>query len=294
MLSFQISLNKIIKESIIQFGIRLIYGACLLICLFQGVVLAEGNFSSQYLGFASIKNVKISITLKDDDIRSTFKKIENLTPFVFAYDEKDIVVNRFFNESYIDQSVYSVLVDLAKKSNLNFRQINQSINVQKPTTGQQREPVISKQERTVSGIVFDEYNEGLPGANVVIKGTSMGTITDFEGNYRLNIPDENITLVFSAIGYTDQEILIGARSVIDVSMKVDVKELEEVVVMGYGTQIKRKMTSSVSRVDVGKLNSAATNSFEGGLQGIVSGVQVTTSSALEDQRYGCVSEELLR
>ena len=280
MLSFQISLNKIIKESIIQFGIRLIYGACLLICLFQGVVLAEGNFSSQYLGFASIKNVKISITLKDDDIRSTFKKIENLTPFVFAYDEKDIVVNRFFNESYIDQSVYSVLVDLAKKSNLNFRQINQSINVQKPTTGQQREPVISKQERTVSGIVFDEYNEGLPGANVVIKGTSMGTITDFEGNYRLNIPDENITLVFSAIGYTDQEILIGARSVIDVSMKVDVKELEEVVVMGYGTQIKRKMTSSVSRVDVGKLNSAATNSFEGGLQGIVSGVQVTTSSAL--------------
>ena len=103
-------------------------------------------------------------------------------------------------------------------------------------------------------------NEGLPGVNVVIKGTSSGTITDYEGNYRLNIPDENITLVFSAIGYDDQEILVGARSVIDVTLGVNVKELEEVVVMGYGTQIKRKMTSSVSRVNVEKLNSAATNS----------------------------------
>ena len=84
------------------------------------------------------------------------------------------------------------MVDIAKKSNFNFRQVNQSINVQKNTSKKENDPVISKQERSVSGIVYDENNEGLPGANVVIKGTSSGTITDYEGNYRLNIPDENI------------------------------------------------------------------------------------------------------
>ena len=242
----------------------------LLIYLFlQGIALAKVNNRVQNNSFESIKKVRINLVLKNDNIRSTFKKIENITPFVFAYDEKDVGMNRYFNGSYVDQTVYSVLVDIAKKSNLNFRQVNQSINVQKNILGEELDPVISKQERSVSGIVYDESNEGLPGANVVIKGTSSGTITDYEGNYRLNIPDENITLVFSAIGYDNKEVEVGARSVIDVTLNVNVQELEEVVVMGYGTQIKRKMTSSVSRVNVEKLNSAATNSFEGGLQGIV-------------------------
>ena len=280
MFSFQISQKKMLPPKILQFSIHLIYGMALFIWLSQGIVLAKVNNRAQNNNFESIKKVKINLILKDDDIRSTFKKIENKTSFVFAYDEKDVVMNRSFNVSYVNQTVYTVLVDIAKKSNLNFRQVNRRINVQKSTSEQKLDPVISKQERSVSGIVLDELNEGLPGVNVVIKGTSSGTITDYEGNYRLNIPDENITLVFSAIGYDDQEILVGARSVIDVTLGVNVKELEEVVVMGYGTQIKRKMTSSVSRVNVEKLNSAATNSFEGGLQGIVPGVQVTTSSAL--------------
>jgi len=280
MFSFLFSQKKIIHFPISQFSIYLIYGVGLLIYLFQGVALAKVNNRVQNNSFESIKKVRINLVLKNDNIRSTFKKIENITPFVFAYDEKDVGMNRYFNGSYVDQTVYSVLVDIAKKSNLNFRQVNQSINVQKNTPGEELDPVISKQERSVSGIVYDEANEGLPGANVVIKGTSSGTITDYEGNYRLNIPDENITLVFSAIGYDDKEVVVGARSVIDVTLNVNVQELEEVVVMGYGTQIKRKMTSSVSRVNVEKLNSAATNSFEGGLQGIVPGVQVTTSSAL--------------
>ena len=280
MFSFRFSQKKTIHFPISQFSIYLIYGVGLLIYLLQGIALAKVNNRVQNNSFESIKKVRINLVLKNDNIRSTFKKIENITPFVFAYDEKDVGMNRYFNGSYVDQTVYSVLVDIAKKSNLNFRQVNQSINVQKNILGEELDPVISKQERSVSGIVYDESNEGLPGANVVIKGTSSGTITDYEGNYRLNIPDENITLVFSAIGYDNKEVVVGARSVIDVTLNVNVQELEEVVVMGYGTQIKRKMTSSVSRVNVEKLNSAATNSFEGGLQGIVPGVQVTTSSAL--------------
>ncbi len=280
MLSFQISQKKILHFRVLKFITHLIQMMGLSIWLFQGVVLAKENNGIQNNNFESIKKVKINLILNNDNIRSTFKKIENITPFVFAYDEKDVEKNRYFNGSYINQTVYAVLVDIAKKSNFNFRQINQNINVQKNIPQKELDLVISKQERSVSGIVYDENNEGLPGVNVVIKGTSSGTITDYEGYYQLNVPDENITLVFSAIGYDDQEILVGARSVIDVILGVNVKELEEVVVMGYGTQIKRKMTSSVSRVNVEKLNSAATNSFEGGLQGIVPGVQVTTSSAL--------------
>ena len=171
MFSFRVSQKKTINFPISQFSIYLIYGVGLLIYLLQGIALAKVNNRVQNNSFESIKKVRINLVLKNDNIRSTFKKIENITPFVFAYDEKDVGMNRYFNGSYVDQTVYSVLVDIAKKSNLIFRQVNQSINVQKNILGEELDPVISKQERSVSGIVYDESNEGLPGANVVIKGT---------------------------------------------------------------------------------------------------------------------------
>ena len=85
------------------------------------------------------------------------------------------------------------------------------------------------QERVISGTVTDENSEGLPGVNIIVKGTSTGSITDFNGAYQVNVPEQGSSLIFSAIGYDIQEIVIGARSLIDVTMAVNVEELEEVV-----------------------------------------------------------------
>lgn len=136
------------------------------------------------------------------------------------------------------------------------------------------------QERTVSGTVID-LDEGipLPGVNVVEKGTSNGTVTDLDGNYKLTISD-GATIVFSYIGYTSEEEVVGARSIIDVSMVLDITSLSEVVVIGYGTQIKKDLSKSISKVDGEDIAINPTSTFESSLQGRAAGVQITTDNGL--------------
>ena len=109
---------------------------------------------------------------------------------------------------------------------------------------------VEAQERNLSGKVLDENDEGLPGVSIVIKDTNIGTITNFNGAFDLNIPEINITLIFSAVGYTTQEVVIGASSIIDVTMEVDIAELNAVVV-----------TSGVIDIAVGRKTPIAVSSI---------------------------------
>ncbi len=104
-------------------------------------------------------------------------------------------------------------------------------------------------EKTITGTVTDgDTGDGLPGVNVLVKGSNTGTVTDVSGNYRLSVPDDATTLIFSSVGYSSQEIQINGRSVINVDMQPDVQALSEVVVVGYGTQQKSDLTGAVASV----------------------------------------------
>ena len=133
-------------------------------------------------------------------------------------------------------------------------------------------------EQTITGQIIDENSEPLPGVNILVQNTSIGTVTDVEGNYRINAPDDATTLVFSSVGYVTQEVAIGGRSVISVQMEPDVQSLSEVVVVGYGTQEKRDLTGSVSRVDGEALENVPVSRVDQVLQGRSTGVQVTQVS----------------
>lgn len=134
-------------------------------------------------------------------------------------------------------------------------------------------------QRTVSGKVTSATDgEGIPGVNVLIKGTTRGVITDFEGNYRLEVPSEDAVLAFSAIGFLKQEIPVGNRSVIEVSLEEDVKQLEEVVVTGYGTSVKREITGSIASVSGESIENMPVASLDRAMQGRVAGVQVNAAS----------------
>lgn len=133
-------------------------------------------------------------------------------------------------------------------------------------------------DQTIRGTVTDENSEPLPGVNIVVKGTTTGTVSDIDGNYRLTVNDDATTLVFSSVGYSAQEIAINNRSVIDVQMDPDVQALSEVVVIGYGTQEKRDITGAVSSVDASEFEDEPITNISQGLQGKVPGVNVTTSS----------------
>src|SRR5690606_4606521 len=108
---------------------------------------------------------------------------------------------------------------------------------------------VMAQERTVTGkVTSQEDGSPLPGVNVVVKGTTTGTATDANGNFSITVPSGEATLVFSFIGLESQEIAVGTRSTIDVALATDVRQLSEVVVTGYQTQLKREITGSVSTI----------------------------------------------
>lgn len=134
------------------------------------------------------------------------------------------------------------------------------------------------QDNMVSGKVTTTDNEPLPGVNVVIQGTAQGTVTDIDGNFALPVPNADAILVFSFIGYAAQEVPVNGRSMINVTLEEDIEQLEEVVVVGYGTQRKSDLTGSISQLNGEELTVIPTPSVTQAIQGKVAGVQVTQNS----------------
>ncbi|GAA4467827.1 TonB-dependent receptor [Nibrella saemangeumensis] len=129
--------------------------------------------------------------------------------------------------------------------------------------------------QSVSGrIIAAENNEPLPGVSVLIKGTTQGTTTDNAGRYTLRVPNANATLVISFIGYVKQEVAVRGRSSIDITLETDTKALDEVVVVGYGTQEKVNLTGSVGVADRKRLENRPIASVGEGLQGVIPNLNV--------------------
>ncbi|PKA99754.1 TonB-linked SusC/RagA family outer membrane protein [Flavobacteriaceae bacterium MAR_2009_75] len=140
------------------------------------------------------------------------------------------------------------------------------------------------QSTAVTGTVTSaDDGFALPGVNVVVKGTTNGTVTDFDGKYSINVQDANATLVFSYIGFTKQEIPLNGQRVVNASMTEDATALEEVVLVGYGTQIKRQVTGSVQTIDAQELADLPVSQVTQKLQGKLAGVQINQTTGKPGQ-----------
>jgi TonB-dependent starch-binding outer membrane protein SusC len=133
------------------------------------------------------------------------------------------------------------------------------------------------QERTVSGRVTDETGSGMPGVNVLVRGTSTGTAADADGRYTISVPGNDAVLIFSFIGYQSMEVPVGGRTTVDTQMTPDVQTLTELVVTGYSTQRKKDITGAVSVVKVDELQSIQAPNIATKLEGRASGVTISTS-----------------
>lgn len=131
----------------------------------------------------------------------------------------------------------------------------------------------------VSGRVTDEKGDGLPGVNVVLKGTTRGVTTDAQGQFRITVPDQNATLVFSFVGYTTQEMLVGNASTITVKLLADNQTLEEVVVVGYGTQSRGTVTGAVGTIQASDLVRTPSVTTSGALVGKIQGITARQTDA---------------
>jgi iron complex outermembrane receptor protein len=134
------------------------------------------------------------------------------------------------------------------------------------------------QEITVSGTVTDDAGVPMPGVNITVKGTATGTISDVDGKYAVGVPGKNAVLVFSFIGFATQEIPVGNQTQLNVSMSEDARQIEEVVVVGYGTQTRREITGSVASVNEESFNKGLVRDAADLLQGKVAGLVITSGS----------------
>ncbi|ELR71504.1 TonB-dependent outer membrane receptor [Fulvivirga imtechensis AK7] len=134
-------------------------------------------------------------------------------------------------------------------------------------------------QRTITGKVTDSSDgSALPGVNILVRGTNTGTVTDINGSYSISVSGDNPVLIFSFIGYAQEEVQVGQRSVIDVALETDITQLSEVVVIGYGQTTVKDATGAVAAVTSEDFNGGIISSPEQLIQGKTSGVQITTTS----------------
>lgn len=191
-----------------------------------------------------------------------------------------VPVNALRLQNNIEASLTELLQPLglryAKKKNNYIILSGENVSVAPAETPKPEMP--QAKARNVTGKVTDKNGEGLPGVNIIIKGTQQGMSTDVKGEFSIDVPDDEATLVFSFVGYISQEMVIGNKSSIDVVLAVDEKSLKEVVVVGYGSRQKRDVTTSISTIASEEITKSVAMSPELAMQGRMTGVHISGNS----------------
>lgn len=237
----------------------------------------------------------ISLSVDSKEIRVVLSKLEKLANVTFSYRPQQIQADRRVTINVTNQRLATVLDQLFKNTTVSYevvgkKQILLSIRPNIPGSLPDELPQQTQSDfqqltdRSITGTVKSETGEGLPGVSVVIKSTApadrtRGTSTDSEGNFRLSIPDERnagsgTTLIFSFVGYRNQEVAVGNRTTIDVQMVPDDKSLSEVIVVGYGTQQKEDITGAIAMVSAKELKDPPVAQVAQMLQGKLVGVRI--------------------
>lgn len=218
---------------------------------------------------------KVSLDVHETDIKSILSEIEKQASVIFTYRSRLIKAPRKVSLKVSDAPVCDVLKQLFEPDISVLAIDEEEEIVLRPAPEAEAEDVIAPYSISVSGKVTDETGQGLPGVSVLEKGTNNGTTTDNSGQFSLNVRDDKSILVFSFIGYTSQEILVGNQTELSIGLVPDVESLEEIVVVGYGVQKKSDITGSLASISPREFASQPVNRLDQILQGRASGVQVT-------------------
>ena len=216
--------------------------------------------------FSYAQHQQVRLTGSNVTLKTAFKQIEQQTKLFVDYNTQEVNDSRVLTKLPKNSNVKEVMEQLLEGSGCSITFSNGHI-------------IINKQARTVSstknisGVVKDETGEPVIGANVVVKGTTNGTVTDMNGRYSLEVPEGGV-LQISYIGYNTQEVKVGSGDVVNVSLREDSEALDEVVVIGYGTVKKSDLTGAVGSVQMKDVSQVGITSADRALQGQIAGVQV--------------------
>lgn len=228
--------------------------------------------------FASVYSQKVTLNLRDVKFEEVIREISSQTNLDFAYSKEIVDLNRKVSISASNAELKLVMDKLLEGTSLLHFELNGKIFLGPRALEKVIESSLSQQQK-VSGTVTDaSTGEPVAGANVLIEGTTIGMVTNTDGKFAMDVPGPGSVLVISFLGYNTERIPLSGQSELTVKLIPDIKSLEEVVVVGYGTQIKREITGSIASVKASDLQHAVVPSFESALQGRATGVQITQSN----------------
>lgn len=240
----------------------------LLVIVFQ--LSAEKTYS---------QSISLSFSVTNKSIEEVLDKIEQETEFSFLVLDKKLDISKPVNIQANNQSIEQVLDHLFEDTNIQYRLVDRQIILME-------RPLISRNsqqnERQITGTVIDEQGEPIIGANVVERGTTNGTITDFNGSFSLSV-NQDAVLLITYIGYLPIEMAVSSQSNLTVTLKEDTQKLEEIVVVGYGTQKKVNLTGAVTQITAEEMKDRPISRMTQALQGIIPNLNITFGSGQPGQ-----------
>lgn len=225
------------------------------------------------------QNTKMTFNKNNVSVQEILDEIEQNTEFRFFLQHEKIKTDRKLNLNVTDATVEEILEKVFNDQRVEYNISDKNlilISAKNQNSVQQQEKI------AIAGKVVDTNGESLPGVSVMEKGTSNGVTTDAEGNYSISLKSGDVTLVFSFVGMRSQEVAVAGRKVINVTLQSDMSELDEIVVVGYGTQKVENLTGSVSSVKADVLESRSVKNVGEALKGIVPGLNISKSSGSPD------------
>lgn len=240
--------------------LRIMRISVFLLCVFVLQASAIDTYSQETI---------LSMNFSRDKVIDVIDEIEENSEFYFLYNEKLINLNREVSATFENQKIDKILDKLFEGTD-----IVHTIADRKIILAPEFLQGVAQQQNTISGIVSDEDGLPIPGANVVIKGTNNGTISNLNGEYTFSDIPENATLIFSFVGMKTQEVEVADKTIINITLGMDAIGLEEVVAIGYGTMRKSDLTGAVVKVNIENMAEMPNVSVIQAMQGTVAGLNV--------------------
>ncbi|WP_339758109.1 TonB-dependent receptor [Algoriphagus aquimarinus] len=221
-----------------------------------------------------IDEVYVKVSFFEEKLLNVLHEVERQTEFQFTIHENETYLNKKISVKANKISVEDLLKEIGSQTGLNFQQVNRNISMWlAPRKGEIKDVLTPLEAINVSGIVSDKTGAPLPGVTIIVEGTTSGTVSDIDGKYSIDAEAGDV-LVFSFIGFSQQKVTIGNQVEINVIMLEDERALDEVVVVGYGTQKKEDVTGSVVSVNEKTIKDLPVSSVDQKMIGQVAGVQI--------------------
>ncbi len=240
----------------------------LLVMKLIAVLLFINLLGLQAISFSQSK--QLSLNLENVSIKEVFSTIEAQSSYRFLYNEKTIE-NQFVSINSENGSIDHILAEVLSNTGSSYRMLEDNLIVITP------EDLAARQDFQVIGRVTDASGMSLPGVNVIEKGTENGTVTDIDGNFSINVNGQESVLVFSFVGYLEEEVEVGGQNNFKITLTEDILQLDEVVVVGYGTVKKSDLTGSVASVSQRELEQGTVIDPLEAMQGRAAGVDISSN-----------------